>query len=507
MTSPVSLGGDVEMRTFFQLIKRALPYALLAALASAAAVFAASQRMPESFVATATLNLPRTSPRALEPGALTFVAPPADSQAYLVAAQSLDVLTGALSRMGVDPISNETILDFMESVSVDSVRGDDSSLISISVEAPTAAGAAQAANAVASVLVDWDRSRAAAVLEEAIAASEAGMLAAPSESVAAELASRHANLVSLRGAAVSAIQLVTPAEPPLEASAPRPVRYAAIAFIAVLFAALAVALLRPAFAGRYRDEMEAAADLRLPLIGKFTSAKSPKVRAEAIRSAASYAASFVSGAARDQGLGTVFAVASPRPSEAARDFSLGLAVAFADFGKKTLFIDTDLRSPISIDPLVDRGKSTPPLGVALRDRVSAPRPSIVKKGVTHLHVIPANDEADDSTALLAEGLPRVLRTMADKYEAIVLNTTPLLVAADALGFLDECDGVVMVVDADVVTKEDTLKAIELVGQSGGRLLGFLYASRTVKWIRQRSPQAKRSGATPLALDLVLQKQN
>lgn len=494
--------GDAELQTFVQVVRGSFVPAVFVGVALAAAAYFASQLLPPRYEATATLSL---TPAGAASGAseLTFTAPPTDANAYVIAAESLGAMTQMLVRIGVPVIDPQVIKAASEQLEVSVARGDVSDLLIIKATAADPQGAADMANALASVLVDWDRARAEGILEEVIAGLEARSAAAVGPegaavdpAVQAEQESRYQALLAMRGAAASSVHIATPAEPPLEPAEPRPLFAAVVAFVTGTLAIIALNLLRPALTGRFRGGLEAADKMGLPLLGEFRRGSLAEVDSESVRKVAAYAAARIAGAPGGGVIARVVAVASPQRSDAAPAFALGLAVAFADLGKSTLFIDADLRNPLSFGMPVPAGGS---LNAALRSGKSPQRPLALKKGITEFHVIPASPESDDATALLATGLPRLLDLVCSRYEVIVLNTTPLLAATDALTFLDRCDDVVLIVDGDVTTREDASTALDVLAASGGRgPAGVVFTSRAVK-SRLPRRRGRRSHAKRIAL--------
>lgn len=486
--------ADLEMQTFLLVLRRNIAFALAVGLLIAGGAYYGSGYLQPQYEAVATVNLAPSRASGNAAG-LTFVAPAMDANAYALVIESPNTIAFALDQTGISPSDEAAVQEASSSISTSVLRGEDSNLLTITVVRDDPREAAALANALARYLIQWDRARASEALEAAIiglqTALTAQQVSGPGEltdAILAEQNARYLSLLSMRGAVTSTVQVVTPALPPLEPAEPRPLMNAIIAFVTSTICVLAIGVIVPVLSGRLRSARESAELLGLPLLGEFRRARAPRLRAESVRHVAAYAATYLSSVAGEPG--RLLAVTSPRPSDQASAFSLGLAVAFADQGKRTLFIDTDLRNPVSFGMPTGTGTTPDILGAALRG-AEVPLPMTLKRGLTELDVISASFEADDATVLLAKGLTRLLSVVALNYDVVVLNTTPVLVAADALSFIGACDGSVMVIDDSVTSRQDAKAAVDLIRRKGGNPLGIVFAGRHAASPRRHSKQRRR----------------
>lgn len=493
-------GVDVEMYTFFRLIRRNLLTAVVIGFTLAAATFFGSSYLPAHFEARATLSI--APPQALGGVAeFAFTAPRTDSSAYVIVAESSTAISNMLTRLGVAPIGAETIRDAARRIQVSVAKGDDVDLINVSAMSDDSRLAADMANAMADILIEWDRARAESVLESSISALEAALVEVPASGedqladvVRAQQNSRYMTLIAMRGSATSSVDYVTRAAPPLEPSYPRPVLYAVIAFVTALVFVLAGAVIRPVISDRFNSSLEAASELRAQVIGDYQRRRTAGVDSRALRDAAAYSAANLIGTDPTDTAGNVVMVMSPTRSDQGPSFALGLAIAFADLGKRTIFIDGDLRNPVSFMNLTNRSGGS--LGEALRRGVGSFRPTILRKGETKLDVIPASIESDDATVLLARGMPGLIASIAARYEFIVINTTPLLVAADALSFIVNADDIILLLDAEAVSRKDSILAAQLIRNKTDEEFSIVYTSRSRRsWPTPRSRNAKPARAS------------
>ncbi len=493
-------GIDVEMHTFIQLVRRNALAAVVIGAALAAAVYFGSQRLPERFEATATLSIAPAEAGGGVAG-VAFSAPRTDSSAYVIVAESQTAIAEALSRTDLTPIDTAAVKDAANGLRVSVSRGNDADLVNVTATGESPESAAGMANAMADVLIEWDRQRAESLLENAISALEATLgaeagvvIGAAEEAARTQQFERYQALLALRGSATSSASYVSRAVPPLEPSFPRPLFFAVVAFITAFVAVLAAAVIRPAVADRFTTGLEAADYLEAPVVGEYLRRRTTEVDSKALRDAAAYTAANLIRTESTGMAGHVVTVASPRRSEQGPSFALGLAVAFADLGKRTVFIDSDLRNPVSFMNLPRKEKGVATLGEALRRGTSSFRPATLKKGITRLDIIQASVESDDATVLLARGMPGLIASISARYEFIVVNTTPLLEAADALSFIANSDDVIFLLDAEAVSRQDALVAARLIRNRRSEDFSIVYTSKARTSGRGRASR-RRTKAT------------
>ncbi|MEV6841649.1 hypothetical protein AB0N17_45835 [Streptomyces sp. NPDC051133] len=193
------------------------------------------------------------------------------------------------------------------------------------------------------------------------------------------------------------------------------------------------------------------ADNFLLKVGRTGSHRTQAYRALAYR---------VRQAANPDGAGSVLIVA-PRADVATGGVAANLAAALAECGDQVLLVDADPEASnlTALLPLVTDGTPAPPeapVGTALVDAGSAGRFAVCSSDKT---------EADTSSSI------HRLLPDADAATAAVVVTRPLLEHADALVIAQRVDGVVLVAGLDVTRRGDLRLVQEMIGSSGGRLLG------------------------------------
>ncbi|MCI0379611.1 MAG: polysaccharide biosynthesis tyrosine autokinase [Gemmataceae bacterium] len=154
-----------------------------------------------------------------------------------------------------------------------------------------------------------------------------------------------------------------------------------------------------------------------------------------------------------------------------------LAVSLARAGFKTLLMDADLRRP-SVYRIVDLPYG-PGLSELLRDQVDLE--SVVRSGpLDNLSVITAGHWDATSIRLLAQRkLGEILDSVKSSYDFIIIDSAPILPAADTLLIGQHADGVLFSVLRDVSRLSTVHAAFERMSMLGIRILGAVVGGAAV----------------------------
>ena len=361
-------------------------------------------------------------------------------------------------------IPGESVASLREKISTSVAT--DADVIDVTATDDSAAGAARIANAVARAFLARRAASARADIAQARAALEAqlarlGPAVAASDQGAA-IRARLSELIVSEANAGSDLQLAELAEPPSSAYAPRPLRNAAIAFFAALFAAVLVVVvrerLRPAPGERGAVERLAGVPL-LAVLPATTGAgrmqglarrAPPALRGIVARRAeADDARRAEAAAATDEGvrslLGAVLlalppgdrhvvVVTSATRAQATAGLAARLARALAQAGQETLALGADLSSPelaeaLGVDgaPGLAQALDRAQAGTAVRLRAAA------VPGLPTLHVVPGGGAPSDGVGLLRPGAVDALFVALGNagYDYVVVDAPGLLSAPEA----------------------------------------------------------------------------
>jgi Mrp family chromosome partitioning ATPase/capsular polysaccharide biosynthesis protein len=277
------------------------------------------------------------------------------------------------------------------------------------------------------------------------------------------------------------VRLAESASVPAAPTSPKPIRTTVFGGLIGLVLGIGLAFVRDSLDRRLRNSSEIEETLDLPVVGS--------VRMEALGSAA-----YVSngrGPMTDQDVESFrvlrtniefldvdrpiksILVTSPQPEEGKSTVAASLAAANAAAGKRTLLVECDLRRPCLSDRLtVDR---SPGLSDYLAGRAGPA--DIVQVVALSEAGIPANGRNGDAQAVaeaeagrlavIAAGSQSIrpaellgsqrFRTFLEEitaaYDAVVIDTPPLLSVSDTLEIVPLADGVLLCIRADQTTRE------------------------------------------------------
>ncbi|HEX6036609.1 polysaccharide biosynthesis tyrosine autokinase [Longimicrobium sp.] len=162
-------------------------------------------------------------------------------------------------------------------------------------------------------------------------------------------------------------------------------------------------------------------------------------------------------------------ITSPAASEGKTTVSANLATTFAQQGLRVALLDADLRRPrmhgvfaLSRTPgLTEVLQGEAPLDEALRTT-----------GVDGLHVMGAGRLVGAVSELLGGAdMGRLLRELHARYDVVVLDTPPVLAAADAEILAAQADAVLVVVRAGQTERQSAHYAIQQLRAIGARIVG------------------------------------
>lgn len=161
---------------------------------------------------------------------------------------------------------------------------------------------------------------------------------------------------------------------------------------------------------------------------------------------------------------------SANPGEGKSTAAINLAVVESlGLGQRVLLVDCDMRRPT-----VHRSLGvTPELGIAevLLGRCSL-ADAVVKADGTNLDALVVRSQPDNPSELLASDPMRLLlEEMMQSYDRIILDTPATLGLPDSKIISGLCDGVVVVVRADVTPREEVGAVLDILDRR--KILGMI----------------------------------
>ncbi len=153
--------------------------------------------------------------------------------------------------------------------------------------------------------------------------------------------------------------------------------------------------------------------------------------------------------------------------------SLELAQSFAELGKKVLLLDIDMRKSILQEKVIGSGKEVQGLSEFLSGQTELEniRYNWEEGGI---HLIFAGRVPPNPAELLANDImKKLLADMREEYDYVIVDCPPAGLVVDASVVAPLCDGCIVVIKADAVSRalaEDTVRKVE---RSGCPILGVV----------------------------------
>jgi non-specific protein-tyrosine kinase len=178
----------------------------------------------------------------------------------------------------------------------------------------------------------------------------------------------------------------------------------------------------------------------------------------------------------DQPLRTLL-VASAGADEGKSTTLANLAVTFAQAGRRTILVDSDLRRP-SLHVLFgtpnDQGLTT----MLLQDDAPAP---LLDTPIEGLRLLPSGPVPPNPSELLASRrLEGAIAWLRDAADLVLFDSPPALAVSDAAVLSRRVDGVVLVLSAGRTRREHAARARQVLERAGARLLGVVLNNASVE---------------------------
>ncbi|WP_229913543.1 polysaccharide biosynthesis tyrosine autokinase [Streptomyces capitiformicae] len=192
----------------------------------------------------------------------------------------------------------------------------------------------------------------------------------------------------------------------------------------------------------------------------------------------------------------VIAVTSPLPREGKTSVAINLAATLAETGASVCLVDTDLRRPSTahVMGLVrDAGLTTVLIGQAEVHQVL--------QSVGSFSVLTSGSVPPNPAELLGSSqLRAVLRSLAEKFDHVVVDTAPVLPVADASVIASVVDGYLLVVRASHTSREQVGAALRTLQHVGASVLGTVLnmtsskeEGNTYGYAYEYRPQRRKGG--------------
>jgi capsular exopolysaccharide synthesis family protein len=274
------------------------------------------------------------------------------------------------------------------------------------------------------------------------------------------------------------IGITRTADTPTAPVSPKPLLEAAAGLFLGLLAGIGLAVLRDVLDNTVRTGQALADVSGLPVLGTVpydrTTAQAPVALRPGVPSARSEAYRLVRTnlqfAQVDQHP-RVMLVTSAMANEGKTNTAINVALALAEAGHDTCLVDADLRSPSvagTLGLVQDAGLTTVLIGTAGVDQVFQ-EACDGKLTVLTSGPIPPNP----AEILASERMRGILKDLSGRFDAVVVDSAPLLPVADTLGLAPYTDGTVLVVRAARTSGDRVRSAVDALRAVGAPVLGAM----------------------------------
>lgn len=172
-------------------------------------------------------------------------------------------------------------------------------------------------------------------------------------------------------------------------------------------------------------------------------------------------------------------VTSCYPNEGKSDVVFQLALEIGKMGKKVLILDADIRKSSYINRFQVKQKIEG-LSQYLSGQ-SRLQDIVYSTNFQGVDIIFAGPTAPNPSELLAqESFASLLHGMRGKYDYVLADTPPVGSLTDAAVVARQCDGAILVIESDLVSRRIAAKAKEQLEMSGCHILGAVLNKVDIK---------------------------
>ena len=162
-------------------------------------------------------------------------------------------------------------------------------------------------------------------------------------------------------------------------------------------------------------------------------------------------------------------VTSASPREGKTTVATSLAIALAQSGRKTLLVDTDLRRP-RVHRIFGVGSQKGVTSILLGQ--SRLEEAVLPTDVPGLSVLPCGPIPPNPSELLhTTGFRDLLKTVAQTFDSVILDSPPLAAVTDAAIIAPQVDGVILVIQSRKTTRDALRSSLRQVADVHATLLG------------------------------------
>ena len=345
-------------------------------------------------------------------------------------------------------------------------------IVTITASAETAEEAALIANTFAAEVVALRREDARAKIQRVIDAIDAKLAGLPpEEALAGELRRRTQQLSVEKGLETGEAEVAEKALPPLDKSAPKPLRNTLVALLLGLIVGIILAIVLKRLDRRVESEDEVSDMVGAPVIARIPVERSSGWERELFIESFQFLRANLQ--LRDPGARRrSIAITSALPGNGKSTVAARLSEAIALSGSEVIVVDCDLRRPslheyFGVDPR--EGVTTALIG--RRDPVELLQPT----RTPGVRVLPAGPVLALPASVLAgsTGMAEILEQLSGEADYVIVDTSPVTIGADTSAIASVVDATVMVVDLNSASRDVLAAAIEQLRGARADIVGVV----------------------------------
>ena len=167
-------------------------------------------------------------------------------------------------------------------------------------------------------------------------------------------------------------------------------------------------------------------------------------------------------------------VTSPTPGDGKSITIANLAISFAEIGRKTLIIDTDLRKPVQhkiFSTEKKPGLTDYLVGDVTMDKI------LYDVGVENLKFIPVGKNPPNPAEILSsKKFQEFIDSQKETFDMVLFDTPPIISVTDPVLLSRKVDGVLLVVKFAKTDRQVAVSAVEALKKSRANILGAVLNS-------------------------------
>lgn len=166
----------------------------------------------------------------------------------------------------------------------------------------------------------------------------------------------------------------------------------------------------------------------------------------------------------------IFVVTSPTANNGKSINTINLAISFAQMGKKTLIIDSDMRNPtlhrLFSVPVKD-GLSE--ILAGLTDNITVSKTDIENLSLLTGGKIPPNP----AELLSSDRMDKLLAFVKQHYDCVFIDTPPVNLVTDPTSFAAKVTGYIVIVKSSTTDVQEVKLAVSSLENIGANIVGFV----------------------------------